>query len=187
MDRLERVSDVPEPEFVQPRTAVDGPIALVEADPAWAEQYARAATRIQAALGARVQGIEHVGSTSVPGLAAKPIIDIVLAVADSADEDDYVPLLVAADYVLHVREPGWHEHRLLKGRDPLTNLHVFTLGSPEVERMIQFRDRLRTDRGELELYESRKRELASGHWAHVQDYADAKSSVVEEIIARAPR
>lgn len=129
--------------------------------------------------------MEHVGSTSVQGLAAKPIIDILLLVSDPADEDAYVPQLEAAGYLLHGREPGWHQHRLLRGTEPPANVHVFAIGSSEVERMLLFRDRLRAHPDERELYERAKRELAARRWGYVQDYADAKSQVVEEIIARA--
>jgi GrpB-like predicted nucleotidyltransferase (UPF0157 family) len=160
------------------------PIELAEYDPAWPGLYEREAEKIRAALGDRVRALEHAGSTSVPGLAAKPIIDIVLAVTDSADEGAYVPALEQAGYMLSIREPDWHEHRLLKGNDPTVNLHVFSSGSPEVERMLAFRDRLRTNEAERVLYERTKRELAQRAWTYVQDYADAKTQVVEAILAR---
>ena len=161
------------------------PIELVEYDPAWPGIYEGEAEKIRAALGDRVLGLEHAGSTSVPGLAAKPIIDIVLAVADSAQEDAYVPPLESTGYVLSIREPDWHEHRALKGTDPNANLHVFSAGCPEIERMIVFRDRLRTNEADRELYERTKRDLGQRTWTYTQDYADAKTGVVEEILARA--
>ena len=129
--------------------------------------------------------IEHAGSTSVPGLSAKPVIDIVLAVPDSGDEAAYVPDMLAAGYRLTIREPDWFEHRLFKGPDTNVNLHTFTEGSPEIQRMIAFRDRLRSHPDELAEYEATKRELAGRTWAFVQDYADAKGRVVEGIITRA--
>ena len=129
--------------------------------------------------------VEHVGSTSVPGLAAKPVIDIVLVVTDSAYEAGYVPDLEAAGYALQFREPDWYEHRFLRDHDPDVQIHVFSVGSPEVERMLLFRDRLRSRSEERGLYERTKRDLAVRRWAYVQDYADAKSAVVEEIISRA--
>jgi GrpB-like predicted nucleotidyltransferase (UPF0157 family) len=98
---------------IGPAEVLDGPIKLAEYDPAWPELYAHEADRIRAALGDRALLIEHVGSTSVPGLAAKPRIDIVLAVDDSSEERSYVPPLESAGYVLRIREPEWHEHRLL--------------------------------------------------------------------------
>lgn len=172
-------------EFVRPRTEHRAPVHLAEPDATWPDQYAGVAARIEAALGGEVLALEHVGSTSVPGLAAKPIIDISLVVADPTDEPAYVPALEAAGFLLHLREPGWHEHRLLKGSDPAANLHVFGPGCPEVDRMLLFRDRLRAHPDERARYEHTKRELARRTWAFVQDYAEAKSEVVEAILARA--
>jgi GrpB-like predicted nucleotidyltransferase (UPF0157 family) len=177
--------DGPQPEFLQPPVRVDGPVKLVDPDPEWASEYAEHGARIQAALGTQVERVEHVGSTSVPGLAAKPVIDIVLVVTDSAYEAGYVPDLEAAGYALQFREPDWYEHRFLRDHDPDVQIHVFSVGCPEVERMLLFRDRLRSRSEERELYERTKRELAVSRWAYVQDYADAKSAVVEEIISRA--
>jgi GrpB-like predicted nucleotidyltransferase (UPF0157 family) len=135
-------------------------------------------------LGDRVFRIEHVGSTSVPGLPAKPIIDIILEVPDSATEEAYVPDLEKAGYRLSLREPEWFEHRLLKGPDTNVNLHVFTAGCEEVEVMLRFRDHLRANEADRELYTRAKRELAARDWKYMQQYADAKTAVVREILAR---
>jgi GrpB-like predicted nucleotidyltransferase (UPF0157 family) len=172
-------------EWIGGRPRHDAPITLVPYDPAWPAQFATEADRIRAALGSGVILLEHTGSTSVPGLAAKPIIDITLVVPDSADEGAYVPALEAAGYQLAIREPGWFEHRLLRGSNPSVNLHTFSHGCPEVERMVVFRDWLRTHDADRELYERTKRELAAREWDYVQDYADAKGQVVETILARA--
>ena len=163
----------------------DAPITLAEYDPHWPSLFEREAERIRTALGDKVLRLEHTGSTSVPGLAAKPIIDITLIVRDSADEPSYVPPLEAAGYALRIREPHWLEHRLLKGPDTDVNLHVFSEGSVELDRMVGFRDWLRAHPEDRDLYERTKRELATRTWRHVQHYADAKTAVVEEIIARA--
>jgi GrpB-like predicted nucleotidyltransferase (UPF0157 family) len=163
----------------------DAPVTLVDYDPAWPALFEREANRIRAALGDTVVRLEHTGSTSVPGLAAKPIIDITLIVPDSADEAAYLPQLEAEGYVLRIREPHWHEHRVLKGPDTDVNLHVFSPGSVELERMVGFRDWLRAHPDDRELYERTKRDLAARTWRHIQHYADAKTAVVEEIIARA--
>ena len=160
---------------------------LAEYDPAWPALFEREATRIRSALGDRVRLLEHAGSTSVPGLAAKPIIDIVLAVPDSSDEAAYVPELEAAGYVLRIREPDWFEHRLFKGPDTNVNVHVFTDDCVEIDRMLAFRDWLRTHDDDRLLYERTKRELAARDWKYVQHYADAKSEVVAEIIAEPRR
>ncbi len=164
---------------------LDGPVQLVEYDPLWPEQFAREARRITSALGRRALQIEHIGSTSVPGLVAKPIIDILLVVADSSDEATFVPALEAAGYVIRIREPDWHQHRLFKGPDTNVNIHVFSTGSVEIERNLAFRDRLRANVADRELYARTKRELAAKDWKFVQNYADAKSEVVEAILARA--
>jgi GrpB-like predicted nucleotidyltransferase (UPF0157 family) len=166
-------------------THADGPIHLAEYDPAWPGLYAREAARIRSTLGDRVRLLEHVGSTSVPGIAAKPIIDIVLAVPDSNDEPAYLPALEATGYVLRGREPEWYQHRLFKGPDTAVNLHVFSADCTEIDRMLAFRDRLRTNDDERRRYEDAKRALAARHWVWVQHYADAKGEVVEGIIARA--
>lgn len=160
-------------------------VFLAPYDPMWPALFAREATRVRAALGLRVRLLEHVGSTSVPGLSAKPVIDMVLAVPDSSDERAYVPDLEAAGYVLRIREPDWFEHRLFKGPDTNVNLHTFTDGCVEIDRMMGFRDWLRTHDDERDLYERTKRELAAREWRFIQHYADAKSEVVEAIIARA--
>ena len=167
------------------RRRVDGPIHLADPDPAWPALYEREAARVRSVLGARVLLLEHVGSTSVPGLPAKPIIDMLLVVADSADEAAYVPSMAAAGYAVRIREPDWHEHRLFRSPDTDVNLHTFSAGSSEIKRMLAFRDWLRTHDDERELYLATKRELAARHWTYVQDYADAKGEVVEGIIARA--
>jgi GrpB-like predicted nucleotidyltransferase (UPF0157 family) len=162
-----------------------GPVELAEYDPAWPRVFEEQAARIRTALGDRVRLLEHAGSTSVPGLAAKPIIDIVLAVPDSAEEAAYVPPLEAIGYALRIREPEWFEHRVLKAADPGVNLHVFTEGASEIAKMLAFRDWLRSHDNDRALYERTKRELASREWKYVQHYADAKTEVVEAIIARA--
>jgi GrpB-like predicted nucleotidyltransferase (UPF0157 family) len=126
-----------------------------------------------------------VGSTSVPGLIAKPIIDIVLAVVDSADEAQYTAALQDEGYSLHIREAGWHEHRMFKGPANDVNLHVFSAGCPEIDRMVMLRNWLRTSERDRELYAQTKRMLALREWKYTQNYADAKTFVIEEIISRA--
>lgn len=170
---------------IGPPEVLNSTIYLAPYDPEWPRLFEREAVRIRAALGDRGLLVEHAGSTSVPGLSAKPIIDIVLVVADTTDEAAYVPALEAVGYVLRVREPDWHEHRLLKGPDTAVNLHVFTIGCVEIERMLGFCDHLRADEADRTRYEQQKQELAQRTWKYVQHYADAKSEVVEEILTRA--
>jgi GrpB-like predicted nucleotidyltransferase (UPF0157 family) len=161
------------------------PVILADPDPEWPHLFEREAVRIRSILGERGRQLEHVGSTSVPGLAAKPVIDVLLVVPDSADEETYAPALEAAGYVLRIREPDWFEHRLFKGPDTNVNLHVFSDGSPEIERMLLFRDWLRANPADRDRYEATKRKLAGREWRYVQNYADAKTQIVNEILARA--
>jgi GrpB-like predicted nucleotidyltransferase (UPF0157 family) len=162
----------------------NAPINLAEYDPDWPRLFTRAANRLHDVLGDLALRVEHVGSTSVPGLLAKPIIDILLVVPNSADEASYVPRLETAGYVLRIREPDWFEHRLFKGPDTDINLHVFGVGADEIDRMLRFRDRLRSSDGDRDHYVRAKRDLAQRTWRHVQHYADAKTAVIHQILDR---
>ncbi|HEY6635176.1 MAG TPA: GrpB family protein [Acidimicrobiia bacterium] len=155
----------------------------MEYDPRWAEAYRSEESRIYSALGDRALLVEHTGSTAVPGLAAKPVIDITLAVGNSADEPAYAPDLERVGYQLRIREPDWYEHRLFRDEAKTVNLHVFTAGSEEIDRMIRFRDLLRSSPTNRTRYETTKRALAEQSWTTVQDYADAKSEVIAAILA----
>ncbi|MFE7718750.1 GrpB family protein [Nocardia rhizosphaerihabitans] len=169
-------------------------VVIEDYNPGWPIWYSEEEAAIRAALGVLVLRIEHTGSTSVRGLAAKPIIDILLVVPDTADEDVYVPALEAAGYTLRIRQPNWHQHRCLirrteDGAPWSVNPHVFSpeLGAVEIERILAFRDWLRTHDEDRVYYERIKRELAQYNWKFVQHYANAKSEVVEEILRRAQR
>jgi GrpB-like predicted nucleotidyltransferase (UPF0157 family) len=170
---------------IGPLEFLDGPVTLRSYDPRWPQLFVREAQRIRRVLDNRVLRLEHVGSTAVPGLVAKPRIDVLLAVGDPVNEPAYVPALEAAGYVLRIREQDRHEHRLFNALDGDVNLHVFGPDSPEIERMLRFRDRLRSHAEDRERYATAKRELATRHWRHMQDYADAKTEVVEAILRRA--
>jgi GrpB-like predicted nucleotidyltransferase (UPF0157 family)/uncharacterized glyoxalase superfamily protein PhnB len=171
--------------YLGERPRLDGPVVLADPDPGWGRAAEEFLHDIRRALGAEALVAEHVGSTAVPGLPAKPVLDLVVGVRDPADEATYVPGLEALGYRLHIREPEWHEHRFLVRTDPVVQVHVFAAGSTEIDRMVAFRDHLRRDAGDRDLYLRSKRDLASRTWAYVQDYADAKSDVVEEILRKA--
>jgi GrpB-like predicted nucleotidyltransferase (UPF0157 family) len=186
-----------EPDFLVPREQVHR-VLLDEPDPSWAVVGAAEVVRVRAALVGLAIDVQHAGSTSVPGLAAKPVVDLVVTVPDADDEDSYAPALRAAGYTFHHREPHWEAHRLFKRgmphlmdhgitRDgvPKVNLHVFPATSAEPGRMLLFRDWLRAHPEDRVLYEGTKRTLADREWAAVQDYADAKTPVVTEILGRA--
>jgi GrpB-like predicted nucleotidyltransferase (UPF0157 family) len=160
-------------------------VVIHDYEPTWPGMFERERLAIVGALGERAVRVEHTGSTSVPGLAAKPKIDITLAVPDSTDEAAYVPALEAAGYRFFLREEDWFDHRLLVRDQPQVNLHVFTVGCSEIDQMTGFRDWLRTHADDRAMYERVKRELAERVWAMVQDYADAKTEIVTEIKRRA--
>lgn len=163
---------------------LSGRVEIAEYDPGWPGRYEREAARVHGALGAKVLRLEHVGSTSVPWLPAKPVIDIVLEVPDTASEPQYVPDLEEAGFVLRIREPDWFEHRLFGVSSGEVNLHVFSRGCTETGRMLSFRDRLRADVADRDLYARTKRDLASREWTFMQQYADAKGEVVSAIMSR---
>ena len=164
---------------------LSAPIAIVDYDPQWPVAFRAAAEKIRAALGERALRKEHVGSSSVPDLPAKPVIDILLVVVDSADESAYAPPLDSAGYTLRIREPAWFEHRLFKGPENRVNVHVFSAGCPEIARMLAFRDWLGIQQSDRELYARTKRALAQQDWKYTQNYADAKTAVISEILSRA--
>jgi GrpB-like predicted nucleotidyltransferase (UPF0157 family) len=165
---------------IEPRKVV-----VADYDPAWPERYRREEAKIRAALGGAALSVEHVSSTSVPGLAAKPIVDILLVVEDSGQEASYLPALEEADYVLRVREPDLDEHRMFRTPEKDVHVHVYSAGSPEIGRYVLLRERMRKDEGDRELYARTKRELASKERPSMDHYADAKTEFIEGVLARA--
>ena len=158
-------------------------IKIVEYDPDWPRKFEEHAVNIADALGGYALRIEHVGSTSVHGLAAKPVIDILVVVPNSADESAYLPRLEAAGYVLRVREPDWNEHRMFRTPKKDVHVHIYSAGCPEIERSLTFRDRLRRNHEDRNRYELTKRELATREWSDMNAYAEAKTEVIESILA----
>ena len=124
-------------------------------------------------------------NTSVPDLAAKPIVDILLVVDDSGDETSYAPALERAGYVLRVREKDFHEHRMFRTATKDVHVHVYSPDSPEIDRYLLLRDRLRANKEDRKLYARTKRELAERDWPSMQHYAEAKTEIIEEILVRA--
>jgi len=161
------------------------PIDIVAADPSWPAHYDQLADRIRRALAGRVLALEHIGSTSVPDLAAKPVIDIDLTVTDSSDESAYVAPLEAAGFVLTIREPRWHQHRLMVATSPLANLHVWSPDSPEAIRHVMFREWLRDHPDDRRRYADAKRAAAKASnqgGETVMDYNLRKQAVVRDIL-----
>jgi GrpB-like predicted nucleotidyltransferase (UPF0157 family) len=159
-------------------------IVIEDYDPAWVDRFAAASAALREVLGGLIVGVEHVGSTSVPGLAAKPIIDIDLLVADTVDESRYVPTLERLGYRLVLREPWWHGHRMLVSSAEDINLHVWPQAAPEPVRHRLFRDWLRSHPEDRELYASTKRRLARDTVDRPGDYSLAKNDVIDDIYVR---
>lgn len=157
-------------------------LELHSPDEGWADIFLDHRRRIREALAGADIEIEHIGSTSVPGLAAKPIVDIVVTVEDITAEEDYLPALLAAGYELRVREPG---HRLVRTPAHDVHVHVFERDHPAVDEYLLFRDHLRADADDRALYESTKRTLLSRRWDDMNDYAEAKTDVILAIKERA--
>ncbi|PWJ24993.1 GrpB-like predicted nucleotidyltransferase (UPF0157 family) [Branchiibius hedensis] len=157
-------------------------LVLADPDPDWPRIFQIHEYRIRTALGSTAVSVEHIGSTAVPGLAAKPIIDILVLVHDITAEEDYLPPLVNAGYVVRVREPG---HRLVRTPSLDTHVHILQVGDPAAADYLLLRDHLRTDEADRLLYERVKRDLLARSWEDMNAYADAKTEVIAAIKQRA--
>ena len=157
-------------------------IILKPYDENWPVLFEREKQRISTILKDKALMIEHIGSTSVPGLIAKPIIDILLVVEDAGKEEDYVVDLVSHGYILRIKEPDFENHHMFLGPDTDIHLHVFSQGSKEIEKYLLLRNYLRAHQEARELYANTKKTLAKKKWKYVQNYADAKSDVVQQIM-----
>jgi GrpB-like predicted nucleotidyltransferase (UPF0157 family) len=161
------------------------PVVVLPYDPAWPEVYDEVRARLVGALGDRILSVEHVGSTAVPGLAAKPYIDVDLIVADSADEAAWVPDCEAVGFVLRVREPHWEEHRMLRLTDPLANVHVWSPGATEPARHRMFRDWLRDHPDDRDAYGALKADLGTQGLTDVMVYSNGKAELVYDLYEQA--
>jgi len=158
-------------------------IEIISYDDSWPLKYVEHKNKIIEALGDSKINIEHIGSTAVPHLSAKPIIDILLVVKDSSNEDEYLDKMESAGYQLRVREPDFHEHRMFRTIERDVHIHILSNGSSEIERYISFRNRLRTNGLDRNNYEKLKLKLATKQWEDMNEYAEAKSEIIERIIA----
>lgn len=164
---------------------VNGRVAIVSHDPKWPYLFQQEADRIRHALGDRVRLIEHVGSTAVPDLDAKPCIDVQMAVPEPDDRSTYLPALEEIGYVLFAPSTDWHDHPILKGTRVNVNLHVFCEGSAGLDSMRLFRDFLIADAQARERYAVVKRELGERRWDQIRDYVRAKAGIITELLAQA--
>jgi GrpB-like predicted nucleotidyltransferase (UPF0157 family) len=155
-------------------------VEIVAYSPEWPALFEASRALIAEALAGVALAIEHVGSTAVPDLSAKPVIDIDLIVEDPTQEDAYAPPLAALGYVLTIRERTWYQHRMLRREQPRINLHVFGRGCPEHARHVLFREWLRTHPEDCARYARAKDEARIGA-ANVGDYNRNKQAVIRDI------
>lgn len=159
-------------------------VVIVDYDPGWPARFESECERVRLVLGAAVMRIEHIGSTAVPGLGAKPVIDLLVTVEDPEEDAVLVPAMESAGYLLRVREAG---HRMFRAPARDVHVHVWADSDPEVERYLRFRDQLRQSAEDRLAYEHLKRELAKRKWDDMNDYADAKSELIASILNKAER
>ena len=157
-------------------------IIIANYDATWPERYADLQRRVEQALAATALSVEHIGSTSVPGLAAKPIIDMLLVVRSVDDEAAYVEALEQVGFILRVREPG---HRMFRTPERDVHLHVYAQGDQAVADYLDLRDWLRESESDRALYQATKMDLAQRQWSDMNYYAAAKSDVIRDVLGRA--
>lgn len=158
------------------------PIVIVDYDNKWPDRFEELALQVKNALGNGALSVEHIGSTAVPGLAAKPIVDMLLVVHDVTDEGAYVTPLEQKGFVLRVREP---RHRMLRTIEKDVHIHVFEPESQEIRDYLDLRNWLRINEADRDLYTATKKKLAQQRWSDMNYYSDAKSSIVQQILGRA--
>jgi GrpB-like predicted nucleotidyltransferase (UPF0157 family) len=161
----------------------NGALLIQDYDDSWPELFSKLAVRVKAALGSLVVAVEHVGSTSVPGLAAKPVIDLDIILRSRADLREAIRLLARIGYD--------HEGDLgIAGRDafrsppgePRHHVYVLAAGANELRRHLAFRDALRADHDLRDRYAELKRSLAKRYCNDRQSYTEAKSAFITSIV-----
>ena len=161
-----------------------GTVQLTEWTPRWAELFTEEAARLEVALGRLAVAIEHYGSTSVPGLSSKPLLDILVGGPQAADAAPYITALapLGYDYAAHAGVP---EHLVFgRGRARTHLVHVVRHGGPAWIRALAFRDALRADDRLRDSYAALKRELAGRHGADRSRYTDEKSAFIQQVLAK---
>ncbi len=157
-------------------------IVIADYDAGWPARFDELALQINAVLSGKVLFVEHIGSTAVPGLSAKPIIDILLTVASLEGEGDCVGQLESAGFVLRVRESG---HRMFRTAEKDVHIHIYERTAEQITDYRDLRDWLRVSEADCDLYSVTKRQLAQQEWTDMNYYADAKTAVIQEILGRA--
>ena len=163
------------------------PVSIVEYDPSWPDRYRDWRDRLAAGLGPVARRIDHVGSTSVPGLAAKPTIDIQISVEHLDDEDAYAPTLVKLGLVLRSRDDLHRFFRPPRDRVRDVHVHVCQAGGAWEREHLLFRDHLRTHAEARTQYAAAKQD-AVARWGNDRiAYGEAKSDVILDQLGAAER
>ena len=166
--------------------AGDDAIVVAPYDPAWHVLFRAQAADLRAALGDVALRIDHIGSTSVPGLAAKPIVDVQISVADFEPLDAYRRPLERLGYVFRAENPERTKRYFRESPGQRrTHIHVRRAGSFSEQLALLFRDYVRAHSAEADAYAALKRELAESHRHDRQAYTEAKQPFIWEVIARA--
>ena len=163
------------------------PVVIVDYDPRWPLWYEEERARLLPAIGHKIVALEHIGSTAVPGLGAKPIIDILAGVRERADADECLPLLHPLGYtdVTPQDDPQWYY--CLGRHEEADQFHLHLVQYPSIhwERHLLFRDFIRTRPDLVQQYDQLKRELAARYGSDRTGYTEAKTAFIESVVAQA--
>lgn len=160
-------------------------VRLVEYDPSWPREFEQEAQRLRAVLGDKALAIHHVGSTAVPGLPAKPVVDLMVEVADLSAIQQITEQFQEAGYEVLGENgiPGRHFITRNAERERTHDVHIFQTGHTEIEQMILFRDRLRQDPDEATAYRELKNDLADEYRHDPIAYTQGKSEFIMNAVA----
>lgn len=165
-------------------------VEVVPHDPRWRDAFEAEAKRVAAALGENVVAVHHIGSTAIPDIYAKPVVDLLVEVRDVAGVDGRSPAMEALGYEV-MGEFGIHGRRYFRKDDRegirTHNIHAFEAGSAEVGRHLAFRDYMIAHPGDAQRYSELKRRLAEEHPRSLDAYMDGKDGFIKEMDGRAAR
>lgn len=164
------------------------PVSIVEPRDSWQKDGEALIQQIRDAIGPRAIRLDHIGSTSVGGMPAKPIIDVDLTIADPSKEEEWLPQLEDTGLILTVREPWWFHHRMLETPERDAHIHVFGPDSAEPLKHLVLRNWLRESEEDRQLYAQTKRDAAAETVARgetLNEYNQRKQEVLRAIYQRA--
>lgn len=165
-------------------------LQLIDHQDTWPSQYLQVAAQLRHALVPKDVRLEHIGSTAVPGLCAKPVLDILLGVPSLAEAEAFIPALVAAGFVYRPEHESLIADRRYFVRPPgaslRVHLHAVVLGGALWRQHLHFRDRLRGDAQLMQSYAALKRHLAVVHAHDKAAYTEAKAPFIRQVLLSCP-